>query len=262
MLQARRHPGGRVREHAVRDPGDAARARRRLHRGRRSRRHRATARPARAPLLAAARTSPRSASTSVGPGKPRRRTTPTRRPSTTSSGAAPLVRRARARRPPARARQGARAGRGLAASRGGRARGARARRPPGRRSLTRLVRGGAGRGRAQAGAVRGGARVARTRRPSRSRPSRDDAGLGQVHHLAGTLAAQQGDYEQAIASATRRASRSASASTTAPAMGGAALEPRRRGGVPGRLRRLAGSTTSGPSRCARSSATAGRSPSR
>ncbi len=51
-LQARRHPGGGVREHAVRDPRDAARAHRELHRGDRGRRDRAPARRARPPLLA------------------------------------------------------------------------------------------------------------------------------------------------------------------------------------------------------------------
>ena len=84
-LQARRHPGGDLREPALRHPRDAPRARRRLHRGDRGRRDRASARPARAPLLAQREHGEEARVPRARRRGGRRRATPTRPRSTTSS---------------------------------------------------------------------------------------------------------------------------------------------------------------------------------
>ena len=85
QLQARRHPGGDLREPPVRDPGDAARARRRLHRADRSRRRSSISSTCWPTTTGTATTRRRSASSSCAPARPRRRGTPTQRRSTTSS---------------------------------------------------------------------------------------------------------------------------------------------------------------------------------
>ena len=169
--------------------------------------------------------------------------------------AAPLVARGRARRPAPEARQGRRARRRLAARRGGRARGARHRRVPRRRARARVVRDGARRGRAQAGPLRRRARAAR-RAAAIFEAVGDDAGVGQVQHLIGTLARPAGRLPEG-----RRELRGEPADPRAPRRqgrhGGPALQPRHRRRVPRRLRRGARATTSGRSRCGRSSTTGG-----
>ena len=248
-LQARRHPGGRVREHAVRDPRAAARARRRLHRARRRpTRSSSQPRPARPPLLAQRRTRRRSASTCGAPARPRRRRTRTPPRSTTSSALAPLVGDGERGRPAAASsarcssssatgiaprRSSARRSRCRRAPRRRRARGRGARRRSPRSRASRAAstrRSSCSTGAAQR--VRGGRRR-RRRRPGAAPDRHDRAPSG-----ASTTQARA-SYEESLADprAPRRQGRA-----WRPA-----LEPRHRRRVRRRLRRGARATTSGRS---------------
>ena len=126
-VQARRDAGGRVREHALRVPRDAARARGRLHRVHGARRGRAQPRPARPPLrprhepAQEARVPRARRRGRAGRLRERLRDRLLRAIGAAGGGQRP-------RRRAAQARQGARAHRQVAARGGSRGRGARARR--------------------------------------------------------------------------------------------------------------------------------------
>ena len=225
------------------------------------RRDRTPARPARAPLLAQREPRRRSASTSFGPARRPRRATRTRPPSTISSALSPLVGGGRAGRRAPEARQGPRARGRLAPRRGGRARGAR------ERPST------LGDARARAWCETALAEVARkqgrydealscsSRPPEAFESVGDDSGVapGSAPRWARSPPSRASTRRRSRA--TRRAWRSASASTTRPAWPACSRTSASSPNTAATTQRRA-DTTSRRSRSGRSSTTAGRSRSR
>ena len=201
-LQARRDPGGRVREHAVRAAGDAPRARRRVHRGDRGGRRSTASSTCSPTTTGTARTRTKKREYLVRAGERRAGELRERGGDRLLRAARPAARGRRARRDaPAQARR-----RSLELvgdwrrAEESRARGARARRRSGRPRRPGLWPRRHSPSGAQAGPVRRGDRPAGRGRTAFSRPLEDEAGVGQVLHLAGTLAAQRRATTRARAS--------------------------------------------------------------